>query len=587
MKTSSQHCYRTECSRLNAFFSRSRKLKGPLLLGLCFLWFASWVNAKTIFVNYAATGTNNGSSWKNAFVHLQDALAVALENDNIWVSRGIYYPDEGVGYTDNVREYAFELKTNVGIYGGFVGEESSVDHRNPAVNLTTLSGDIRQDNLRHHNSRNVLRGNNVTGFVLNGFTITSGCAGPFDENNQDNRKNLLDYIDGGGLRIDSSEGELKDCILLGNIGPSAGGILCFQSNISISNCKFLANTAITDNGGAIYCLNDSILSAYNCNFSGNSANTGGALAIGSTALINLINCSFSGNTAEYNGASLYSYRYGDLDKKINIINCSFYGNASLTKADLFFRDYRITVNFVNSIFSSDLVDYQVKYSGGKFTFKNCLMTGWESYGWENDPTINLGGNSGADPLFIAGKRGDLRPYSNSPAVNNGSLEDYEAFAADLTTDLAGLPRKVDQIDIGAYEYQGNFNDFKSSFVTIDDLDGDGILNYAELALGTNISKPDALPLYSNINSIGELELSFEKDWYALVRLNVLIEVVASTDLRVWKILEDDELGTAQEESVRGLIKRMNYNLGVPGPNTPKRFYRLKISLDSENRNRPL
>lgn len=76
-------------------------------------------NAGTVFVNVNAIGANNGSSWNDAFVHFQDALTAATAADDIWIAKGVYYPDRGLGLTNNDTSLSFKLKTDVAIWWFF------------------------------------------------------------------------------------------------------------------------------------------------------------------------------------------------------------------------------------------------------------------------------------------------------------------------------------------------------------------------------------------------------------------------------------------------------------------------------------
>lgn len=88
---------------------------------LCCAWSPRAVlGERVIYVHAVAPGGNDGTSWKDAYVDLQDALAVAQPGDEIWVAAGIYTPDRGTGD----RSATFELVSGVGMYGGFAGWET-------------------------------------------------------------------------------------------------------------------------------------------------------------------------------------------------------------------------------------------------------------------------------------------------------------------------------------------------------------------------------------------------------------------------------------------------------------------------------
>jgi len=86
----------------------------------------------------AAGGYNNGTSWANAYLDLQDALAEACACDQIWVAQGVYKPTT---VTDpNSLNYSFTLPATAFVYGGFDGHENRLPERNWLEHQTILSG---------------------------------------------------------------------------------------------------------------------------------------------------------------------------------------------------------------------------------------------------------------------------------------------------------------------------------------------------------------------------------------------------------------------------------------------------------------
>ncbi len=78
-----------------------------------------------------ATGSNIGTSWTNAFSDFSLAFVYINPGDEVWIAEGTYKITDTKYFDDNVK-----------VYGGFVGNETSISQRNYGTHLTILSGDI-------------------------------------------------------------------------------------------------------------------------------------------------------------------------------------------------------------------------------------------------------------------------------------------------------------------------------------------------------------------------------------------------------------------------------------------------------------
>jgi hypothetical protein len=122
-------------------------------------------------------GTGNGSSWANAMNDLQAAINNTCSATEIWVAAGTYYPSQFPDTTKSAdpRTKAFFLAQNMQLYGGFAGNETQLSQRNPATNVTTLSGDI---GVQGNNSDNCYHVFLTAGFTyaitIDGFTVRDG-----------------------------------------------------------------------------------------------------------------------------------------------------------------------------------------------------------------------------------------------------------------------------------------------------------------------------------------------------------------------------------------------------------------------------
>ena len=264
---------------------------------------------QTLYVKWNATGSNNGTSWADAYTDLQSALASSSSSNEIWVAAGTYRPTSGAD-----RTISFAMKNGVAIYGGFVGTETLISQRDPAVNATILSGDIGTISDASDNSYHVLVGggtNNTA--VLDGVTITAGNAnGPED-----------DFEDvGGGMFNGSGSPTLSNLTFNSNAAAGAGGGMTNYASSSpiLTNVTFSSNSASV--GGGIYNIYSSNPILTNVTFSGNMAVSvaGGFFNAFSSPI--LTNVTFSGNSAP-SGAGMRN-----LGGAAVIKNSIFWGNGT-------------------------------------------------------------------------------------------------------------------------------------------------------------------------------------------------------------------------------------------------------------------
>ncbi|MCP4442062.1 MAG: T9SS type A sorting domain-containing protein [Aureispira sp.] len=220
-----------------------------------------------IYVNHAAVGSNNGTSWTDAYTSLKAGLDAANSGSSIWVAGGTYMP---TGNAD--RTMSFEVASGVKVYGGFAGGEGQLSQRDWATNPTVLSGDLGTQGDPSDNSYNVVRLQNTdTTTTLDGLIIEHGNANgsPFPYNRGGGLSN-------NGMNSGNSSPTLQNCIFRWNMGTYGGAISNISNyngtiNATITGCLFFENTSTsgssinnsTYQGGS----NSSVIT--NCTFADN------------------------------------------------------------------------------------------------------------------------------------------------------------------------------------------------------------------------------------------------------------------------------------------------------------------------------
>ena len=289
--------------------------------------------ATTIFVDANAIGAATGISWTDAYANLQDALAVAIADDEIWVAEEIYYPDEGAGQVNDVISSTFALTNGVKLYGGFA-PDLGVDEfheRDWETYITVLSGDLEQNDITDPHgvvisteniigipAWTVVASHNVTDTtVLDGFTITAGYAYGTCGND------LCQY--GGGLYNFAGNLNLINLTFSGNYAYlGGGGMYNSYSNPVLSNISFSANMA--ENGGGMfnYFSNPTINDA---TFSGNRTDStgdgGGMYNDNSSPVLNQV--VFDSNIASDHGGGVYNFH-----SDVHFANLTFTENIAVS-----------------------------------------------------------------------------------------------------------------------------------------------------------------------------------------------------------------------------------------------------------------
>jgi uncharacterized protein YjdB len=276
-----------------------------ILTLLCTLFCTTLIAQQRYYINGAATGTNTGTSWANAFTTISAAYTKVTAGDTLWIAKGTYLSTTN---TDRLKSMSFQ--DGVKVYGGFNGDETVLSQRDWANNQTVLSGDIGVPGDNSDNSYHVLKvSGQIAGLVLDGLVITGG-----------NCKNQVsvpigqpgfDSNSGYGAGIVSSSREsitFRNCVISDNMAKNGAGFSGTRSESSFYNCVFTRNDAF-DNGGAFYNAFSGNVKFFDCDFIENVARNGSAIDHASNpettkSLTTILNCNFIRNTAYSNGGAV-------------------------------------------------------------------------------------------------------------------------------------------------------------------------------------------------------------------------------------------------------------------------------------------
>ena len=403
---------------------------------------------EVVYVNHAATGNNDGSTWANAYVNVYDALSSNISTDQqIWVASGTYKPN-----TTLARDATFLFDKPINIYGGFSGVETKLEDRNVLTNVTTLSGDLNGDDnavitdvesTRQDNSYHVitLKGNfGSVKPVIDGFTISGGnanggsdiaCSTPAANQYLHYRAAAI-YVnpDAAGAEINVA---IKNCIIENN---SATGMAVY---VTVSPCGITGTTTDVDFEHTIIRNNYTISHA---NIYYNGSGTYNNIRNGS-----LINCLAYANHSTNDSSVLALTTSGGASSSTVLI----YGTTMSKNTSNRVRGGVVTPSVIrtngasNSIMANSIIydngsNYPIDNSSG-----TTILYKYNSIIQAQTGTALV---SNANPQFTDSANYDFTLQATSPAKDTGN----NTYAT-APTDLLGNHRVFNTtVDMGPYEF---------------------------------------------------------------------------------------------------------------------------------------
>ena len=412
------------------------------------------------------------TNWVTAGTSIVEVVNAAVTNTGgrlVWVTNGTYYPTASI-YIANASLFRLQ----------------SVNGRDKTI----LNGSQTTNRCTYFDYQSL-------NCVFDGFTVTNYYFSP-DAGRGTVYGPVITVINclftgntnltgnGGAIMEGKGGATITNCIFRNNYSVYGGALYIAGGyplpTTQITDCRFEGNKVIGNYGGAFYFGSSNIIVS-NCVFISNSASSiGGAIYISSTATNSLVvNCTFTGNSGTYGGGIA---NYG----KVTVRNCSLvenvavnggggiYGNNITIRNSLVARN-RTTGNTGGGIYmgQTSLVENCTivsNYAGlaGGGVYLTGAGSGTNNIVYFNTAPsaanfTNAAGNIGLDyscvipavagtgnitnnPVLKDLAGGDYRLRMTSPCVNTGTNQLWMMNAVDLQGNARILKIIV---DMGAYE----------------------------------------------------------------------------------------------------------------------------------------
>lgn len=316
------------------------------ILLACF--FLPYLASAQVYVNPGASGTNDGSTWTNAYTDLQTAIDSADAGSELWIIAGTYVPgDVATG---------FAIRQSLTLLGGFAGTETAVGERNPGANVTILSGDTNGDDAggtgpTTDNTIHVVYVDSMISDIvtIDGFTISGGAASTDTLSPAPDRQGggVFSYspLELEGNTITQNSAAEGAGVYLSGLGAS--GSIAYGNDFNNNNAAELGgaymfvgtgdvlfrrntvseNSAVNGAGGFGGIIGEAIIDS--CSFSDNTTGGDGAGVLLFDVFSVVDVCTFDDNTADLAGSAVWCAANTFVGQEmISVTNSEFSGNVA-------------------------------------------------------------------------------------------------------------------------------------------------------------------------------------------------------------------------------------------------------------------
>ena len=430
------------------------------------------------------SGIEDGLSWDSAYTEIQNGIDASAAGDELWVSQGIYDEERSSLLHDPVIDTgSVLLRSDISLYGGFIGGESSLDERDWLKHETIIDGSKARGG---EPSYHVVYG--AANVVLDGFTvmgshradpnfprisvvglqtdsegmIVRNCffkdAAGFESAGISSTISitvLTSVFSGQRYRALVARGlsTIESCTFVGN----SGGGLTASGTLVVRDCVFRNNTSDKAAGLAVGAGPDDLALVQDCLFVGNSADTSGgamtAAALQGNGEIAIERCVFRNNRARNGGALFLA------GNPINVFNSIFWNNhAEANGGAIFVQGYVdpfiFNINTLVTVFNSTFVGntgvpFLLESNGfpvfdiagtGAIHSDEAAVGALNSIFWKNsEPEVtheNLDGSTLTNSLLNTEPRGMFleNPIEGNPRFVDASKGDFRIWGDSVAVD---------------------------------------------------------------------------------------------------------------------------------------------------------